>query len=60
MAEGGKSLDKVPSYERQNTEDIEDLPLKIPVSSRGHYYSMFTTPIKAHQHTNDFLYEFIC
>lgn len=30
MAEGGKS-DKV-GYERQNTDDVEDLPLKIPVS----------------------------
>ena len=32
MAEGGKPIDKVPSYERQNTDEVEDLPLKIPVS----------------------------
>ena len=33
MAEGGgKSLDAAPSFERQNTDEIEDLPLKIPVS----------------------------
>ena len=31
MAEGGKGLDKVSSYERQNTEEVEDLPLTIPV-----------------------------
>jgi hypothetical protein len=33
MAEGpGKSVDKIPSFERQNTDEVEDLPLKIPVS----------------------------
>lgn len=33
MAEGGQSLDKVHSYERQNTDEVEDLPLKIPVNT---------------------------
>lgn len=35
MAEGG-TMDKVPSFERQNTDEVEDLPLKIPVSDLGH------------------------
>ncbi len=33
MATGGGETKRVPSYERQNTEDVADLPLKIPVSS---------------------------
>lgn len=32
MAGPGGDLAKTPSYERQNTEDVADLPLKIPVS----------------------------
>ncbi len=51
MAEGGKSLEKVPSYERQNTEDIEDLPLKIPVSPK---LLLFTYSKKSTPHTTDY------
>ncbi|XP_064390593.1 E3 ubiquitin-protein ligase RNF10-like [Halichondria panicea] len=41
MATGGGTL-RVPSYERQNTEDVADLPLKIPVSA---VYEHFTCTV---------------
>lgn len=51
MAEGGKSLDKVPSYERQNTDEVEDLPLKIPVRVLLKFKCLlFTILKKAHHH----------
>lgn len=46
MAEGGEGASK---YDRQDTEDLTDLPLRVPVST-SRVLETLSIPIKAHHH----------